>query len=229
LDRRRGTGGQQKVTVEHVHVHGVISNNRLVSMDDGKVCFRWKDYRDEPPLRANSCEGVGGLGLSSVRSPVASSTISLPSWFGSRGRLGCLTDIRQRHAASPEGPGERRGPWDLSGEPDCSGQAWSRHVSAEPWWLTVALGVGLAGELNDCAVHEDCLPYPEVCHRRLAVQARKIFSAVQTETLPVADVGPDLFDHRIIVGSYLAALVPDTILRPILAATLLAVGARLVL
>ncbi len=23
-----------------------ISNNRLVSMDDGKVCFRWKDYRD---------------------------------------------------------------------------------------------------------------------------------------------------------------------------------------
>ena len=24
-----------------------ISNNRLVSMDDGKVCFRWKDYRDD--------------------------------------------------------------------------------------------------------------------------------------------------------------------------------------
>ena len=23
-----------------------ISNNRLVSMDDGKVRFRWKDYRD---------------------------------------------------------------------------------------------------------------------------------------------------------------------------------------
>jgi len=23
-----------------------ISNNRLVCMDDGKVCFRWKDYRD---------------------------------------------------------------------------------------------------------------------------------------------------------------------------------------
>jgi hypothetical protein len=24
-----------------------ISNNRLVSMDDSKVCFRWKDYRDD--------------------------------------------------------------------------------------------------------------------------------------------------------------------------------------
>jgi hypothetical protein len=24
-----------------------ISNNRLLSMDDGKVCFRWKDYRDD--------------------------------------------------------------------------------------------------------------------------------------------------------------------------------------
>jgi Putative transposase len=24
-----------------------ISNNRLVSMDNGKVCFRWKDYRDD--------------------------------------------------------------------------------------------------------------------------------------------------------------------------------------
>jgi Putative transposase len=24
-----------------------ISNNRLVSMNDGKVCFRWKDYRDD--------------------------------------------------------------------------------------------------------------------------------------------------------------------------------------
>jgi hypothetical protein len=24
-----------------------ISNNRLVSMDDDKVCFRWKDYRDD--------------------------------------------------------------------------------------------------------------------------------------------------------------------------------------
>ena len=32
----------------------------------------------------------------------------------------------------------------------------------------------------------------------------------------------------IIVGSYLAVLVPDTILRPILAATLVAVGAKLV-
>ena len=25
----------------------IISNNRLVSMDDGKVRFRWKDYRDD--------------------------------------------------------------------------------------------------------------------------------------------------------------------------------------
>ena len=24
-----------------------ISNNRLVSMDDNRVCFRWKDYRDD--------------------------------------------------------------------------------------------------------------------------------------------------------------------------------------
>ena len=32
----------------------------------------------------------------------------------------------------------------------------------------------------------------------------------------------------IIVGSYMAVLVPDTILRPILAATLVAVGTKLV-
>jgi hypothetical protein len=29
-----------------------ISNNRLVSMDDGKVCFRWKDYRDDNRQKA---------------------------------------------------------------------------------------------------------------------------------------------------------------------------------
>ena len=37
-------------------------------------------------------------------------------------------------------------------------------------------------------MREGCLPCPEVCHRRLAVQARKIFTAAQTETL-LGDAG----------------------------------------
>jgi hypothetical protein len=33
-----------------------ISNNRLVSMGDGKVCFRWKDYRDGSRQKTMSLE-----------------------------------------------------------------------------------------------------------------------------------------------------------------------------
>lgn len=41
-----------------------------------------------PPLRLAAMAGVSGPGESFARSPVAISTISLASWFGSRGRLG---------------------------------------------------------------------------------------------------------------------------------------------
>ena len=36
-----------------------ISNNRLVSMDDGKVRFRWKDYRDGNRQKTMTLEGGG--------------------------------------------------------------------------------------------------------------------------------------------------------------------------
>jgi len=42
-------GGPQQV-IEYLgrYTHRVaISNHRLVALEDGKVCFRWKDYRDE--------------------------------------------------------------------------------------------------------------------------------------------------------------------------------------
>ena len=53
-----------------------------------------------PPNRANSCAGVGGGGTDSVRAPLARSTIILASWFGSRGRLGCLSmDLLYRYDA----------------------------------------------------------------------------------------------------------------------------------
>jgi hypothetical protein len=52
----------------------------------------------KPPDLANSCAGVSGFGFASLRSPDARSTISLASWFTSRGRLGCLATIR---GASP--------------------------------------------------------------------------------------------------------------------------------
>ena len=34
-----------------------ISNNRLVSMDGGKVCFRWKDYRDDNRQKTMTLQG----------------------------------------------------------------------------------------------------------------------------------------------------------------------------
>src|SRR5947209_19632958 len=34
-----------------------ISNNRLVSMKDGKVCFRWKDYRDDNRQKTMALSG----------------------------------------------------------------------------------------------------------------------------------------------------------------------------
>ena len=36
-----------------------ISNNRLVSMDDGKVRFRWKDYRDGNRQKTMTLDGRG--------------------------------------------------------------------------------------------------------------------------------------------------------------------------
>ena len=36
-----------------------ISNNRLVSMDDGKVSFRWKDYRDDNRQKTMTLRGEG--------------------------------------------------------------------------------------------------------------------------------------------------------------------------
>src|SRR6476619_917962 len=34
-----------------------IANNRLVSMDDGKVSFRWKDYRDDNSRKTMTMSG----------------------------------------------------------------------------------------------------------------------------------------------------------------------------
>ncbi len=44
----------------------------------------------KPPLRANSEAAEIGVGAGSDASPVDRSTINLPSWLGSRGRLGCF-------------------------------------------------------------------------------------------------------------------------------------------
>ena len=35
-----------------------ISNSRLLSMDDGKVRFRWKDYRDGDRQKTMTLDGV---------------------------------------------------------------------------------------------------------------------------------------------------------------------------
>ena len=45
--KRPFAGPEQVLDYVGRYTHRVaISNNRLVSMDDGKVRFRWKDYRD---------------------------------------------------------------------------------------------------------------------------------------------------------------------------------------
>jgi hypothetical protein len=44
-----------------------------------------------PPCLANSTAGLSGFGSASLASPTERSTISLPSWLGSRGRFGRLT------------------------------------------------------------------------------------------------------------------------------------------
>jgi Putative transposase len=46
--KRPFAGPEQVLDYVGRYTHRVaISNNRLVSMDDGKVRFRWKDYRDD--------------------------------------------------------------------------------------------------------------------------------------------------------------------------------------
>ena len=46
--RRPFAGPEQVLDYVGRYTHCVaISNNRLISMDDGKVSFRWKDYRDD--------------------------------------------------------------------------------------------------------------------------------------------------------------------------------------
>ena len=46
--KRPFAGPEQVLDYVGRYTHRVaISNNRLVSMDDSKVCFRWKDYRDD--------------------------------------------------------------------------------------------------------------------------------------------------------------------------------------
>ena len=54
-----------------------------------------------PPNRRASCVGVSGAGFSSVRSPVAGSTISLPSWLGSRGRFGRGSSVLPQSSRDP--------------------------------------------------------------------------------------------------------------------------------
>jgi hypothetical protein len=46
--KRPFAGPEQVLDYVGRYTHRVaISNNRLISMDDGKVRFRWKDYRDD--------------------------------------------------------------------------------------------------------------------------------------------------------------------------------------
>lgn len=45
-------GPQQVLDYVGRYTHRIaISNNRLLSIDDGKVCFRWKDYRNDNRVR----------------------------------------------------------------------------------------------------------------------------------------------------------------------------------
>jgi hypothetical protein len=56
--KRPFTGPAQVLDYVGRYTHRVaISNNRLVSMEDGKVCFRWKDYRDDNRQKTMTLSG----------------------------------------------------------------------------------------------------------------------------------------------------------------------------
>jgi hypothetical protein len=56
--RRPFAGPAQVLDYVGRYTHRVaISNNRLVSMKDGKVCFRWKDYRDDNRQKTMALSG----------------------------------------------------------------------------------------------------------------------------------------------------------------------------
>ena len=43
-----------------------IANSRLVSMDDARVCFRWRDYRHSNAARVMTCQQAWNIGSDSI-------------------------------------------------------------------------------------------------------------------------------------------------------------------
>ena len=77
-----------------------ISNNRLVSMDDGKVGFRWKDYRDGNRQKTMTLDGRGVH--PPLPDPCAAGRVSphpllrLPRQLPSRAEAGALPGTARR-------------------------------------------------------------------------------------------------------------------------------------
>ena len=74
-----------------------ISNNRLISMNDGKVSFRWKDYRDSSRLKTMTLKAGEFIRRFLIQVlPDGFHRIRYYGFLGNRHRAGKLTRCRER-------------------------------------------------------------------------------------------------------------------------------------
>ena len=85
-----------------------ISNNRLISMDDGKVSFRWKDYRDSSRQKTMTLKAGEFIRRFLIHVlPDGFHRIRYYGFLGNRHRAGKLTRCRELLGMSSPGSGGR--------------------------------------------------------------------------------------------------------------------------
>ncbi len=84
-----------------------ISNNRLISMDDGKVSFRWKDYRDSSRQKTMTLKAGEFIRRFLIHVlPDGFHRIRYYGFLGNRHRAGKLTRCRELLGMSSPGSGD---------------------------------------------------------------------------------------------------------------------------
>jgi hypothetical protein len=104
--KRPFAGPKQVLDYVGRYTHRVaLSNNRLVSMDNGKVCFRWKDYRDGSRQKTMTLEAGEFIRRFLIHVlPDGFHRIRYYGFFGNCHRARKLARCRELLGMAPAGP-----------------------------------------------------------------------------------------------------------------------------
>jgi hypothetical protein len=110
--KRPFAGPAQVLNYVGRYTHRVaISNNRLVAIDDGKVCFRWKDYRDGNRQKTMTLDGGEFIRRFLIHVlPDGFHRIRYYGFLGNCRRARKLARCRELLAMTPAGPAAHPAP-----------------------------------------------------------------------------------------------------------------------